>query len=136
MMNHVPTETPIACTPNAITAEDKVRWFEVGKKIYASVEELRELPDGYACRLPVGAETLVRAAEYISLDRRCCTFVTWHLRVEPDAGPVWLCITGPTGTKELTRSCFESTSLIREQVLTAAGLKPLVRHAPELSAFL
>lgn len=114
----------------------RARWFEVGKEVYASVEELQELPDGYACRLPLGAQTLARAAEYVSLDRRCCTFVTWHLRVEPDGGPVWLWITGPAGTKELMRSCFESMSLIREHVLAAAGLKATGRQAPELAAFM
>jgi hypothetical protein len=134
-MNHVPTETPIACTPNAVPLEKKARWFEVGKAFYASVEELRELADGYACRLPVGAATLASAAEYVSLDRLCCTFVTWHLRVEADGGPVWLWITGPDGTKELMRSCFETMNLIPEPVLIAAGLKSTGRRAPELAAF-
>jgi hypothetical protein len=135
-MNHIPTEKTIACTPNAVPADLKARWFQAGKETYASVEELRELPDGYACRLPIGAGTLARAAEYVSLDRLCCTFVTWHLRVEPDGGPVWLSITGPAGTKELMRSCFESMNLIPEPVLTAAGLKPTGRQTPELAAFL
>jgi hypothetical protein len=135
-MNHVPTETPIACTPNAITAEQRARWFEVAKAFYASVEELQELPDGYACRLPIADATLARAAEYVSLDRLCCTFVTWHLRAEPDGGPVWLWITGPAGTKELMRSCFESMNLIREPVLAAAGLKATGGRTPELAAFM
>jgi hypothetical protein len=135
-MNHTPTETPIACAPNAVPADLKARWFQAGKELYASVEELRELPDGYACRLPIGDGTLARAAEYVSLDRLCCRFVTFHLRVEPDGGPVWLWITGPAGTKELMRSCFESMSLIREPVLVAAGLKPTERQLPELAAFL
>jgi hypothetical protein len=131
--DELPTETPIACTPNGVPAELQARWFEAGKELYASVEELQELPDGYACRLPLGSATLARAAEYVSLDRLCCTFVTWHLRAEPDAGPVWLWITGPRGTKELMRSCFESMNLIREPVLAAAGLKATARQMPELA---
>jgi len=134
-MNHVPTETPIACTPNSVPAELKARWFQTGKEVYASVEELRELPDGYACRLPIEAGTLARAAEYVSLDRLCCRFVTWHLRVEPDGGPVWLWITGPAGTKELMRSCFESMNLVREPVLAAAGLKSTGGETPDFAAY-
>jgi hypothetical protein len=134
-MNHVPTEAPIACTPNAIPAEQKARWFEAAKAFYASIEELRELPDGYACRLPIIDGTLTRAAEYVSLDRLCCRFVTWHLRVEPDGGPLWLWITGPAGTKELMRSCFESMNLVGEDVLAAAGIKLNARQTPELAEF-
>ncbi len=126
-MNHVPTSTPIACTPGTVPAEKKARWLELGRSVYGAVEEIRELPDGYACRLPSDANTLVRAAEYVSLDRHCCKFVTWLLRVEPDEGAFWLSITGPEGTKELSRSAFERTDLVRESVVRAAGLRVLDR---------
>lgn len=121
-MNHAPTSTPIACTPNTVPADRRARWLELGRWIYGAVEELRELPDGYACRLPNDAQSLVRAAEYVSLDRHCCKFVTWQLRVEPDEGALWLWITGPAGTKELSRSTFETTDLVQESVVRAAGL--------------
>lgn len=126
-MNHAPTSTPIACTPNMVPADKRARWLELGRWIYGAVEELKELSDGYACRLPNDAETLVRAAEYVSLDRQCCKFLTWSIRVEPDEGAVWLWITGPEGTKELSRSNFETTDLVREHVVRAAGLQVLRR---------
>jgi hypothetical protein len=127
-MHHVPTATPIACTPSTVPTERKARWLELGRWVYGAVEELRELPDGYACRLPNDAEMLVRAAEYVSLDRHCCKFVTWHIRVEPDEGSFWLWITGPEGTKELSRSSFETTDLVRESVVRAAGLRVVGRR--------
>jgi hypothetical protein len=133
-MNHVPTDVPVACTPSTVPANEKNRWFAVGKQIYSAVEELRELPDGYACRLPGDEATIIRAAEYIALDRLCCRFATWELRVEPNAGAIWLKITGPAGTKEQTRSFFETTDLVKETVLTAAGLRVLERRPPELAA--
>jgi hypothetical protein len=127
-MHHAPTSSPIVCTPNTVPAAKKARWLELGRWLYASVDALEELPGGYACRLPNDAETLVRAAEYVSLDRRCCRFLTWHLRIEPDEGAVWLWITGPEGTKELCRSNFETTDLVREHVVRAAGLRVLHRR--------
>ncbi len=129
-MNHLPTTTPIACTPAAVPAEKRDRWLEIGRRIYGAVEEVRELPDGYACRLPKDEATLIAAAEYVSLDRHCCKFVTWTLRVEPDQGSFWLWVTGPHGTKELTRSTFETTDLIREGVLETAGFRRLGRRDP------
>ena len=122
---------PVACTPDSVPAEKKQRWMDLGTQIYGAVEELQELPDGYACRLPGDAATLLRAAEYVSLDRLCCAFARWELRIEPSGGPLWLRLTGPEGTKEFTRSVFETTSLIDERVLRAAGLQSRERRTPE-----
>jgi hypothetical protein len=115
------TEIPIACTPEGVPVDKRDRWFEVGKEIYAAVEEVQELPDGYACRLPSDAATLIKAAEYISLDRLCCTFIRWSLVVEPGGGAVWLHITGAEGTKAYLRNGFETTPLLREEVAISAG---------------
>jgi hypothetical protein len=87
------------------------------------------LPDGYACRLPSDAATLLKAAEYVSLDRLCCAFVRWSLVIEPNSGPLWLHITGPEGTKELTRSTFETTTMLSERVAQAAGFSVSARAA-------
>lgn len=130
-MAHEQLEPVVACTPTGVPADKRQRWLEVGVQIYGAVEELRELPDGYACRLPGDAATVLRAAEYVTLDRLCCTFVCWELKVEPNGGPLWLRLTGPEGTKELTRSVFETTNLIDDRVLRAAGLHSRERRTPE-----
>lgn len=130
-MAREPSEPVIACTPAGVPADKRQRWIEVGVEIYGAVEELQELPDGYACRLPSDAATVLRAAEYVTLDRLCCTFARWELRVEPNGGPLWLRLTGPEGTKELTRSVFETTNLIDERVLRAAGMPSRERRTPK-----
>ena len=66
-------------------------------------------------------------------DRLCCMFERWELGVEPNKGPLWLRITATAGTKDLARSVLETTNLISESVLEAAGLRPLERRAPEQS---
>ena len=118
----IQTEPLIACTPNGVPPDKRERW-----------EEVQELPDGYACRLPSDAATLIKAAEYVSLDRLCCTFVRWSLVIEPKGGPLWLHIAGVEGTKELTRHTFETTTLLREQVATAAGFSIASRSEPTSS---
>jgi hypothetical protein len=116
-----PSEVVIACTPDNVPVEKRERWFEVGKEVYAMVQEVRELRDGYACLLPGDSATLIKAAEYVSLDRMCCQFVRWSLVIEPNGGPLWLHLTGPEGTKEYTRTTFETTPLLQESVARAAG---------------
>jgi hypothetical protein len=113
-------ETIIACTPDSVPPEKRARWLEVGTQVYAAVEEVRELPDGYACRLPNDAEMLVKVAEYVSLERLCCAFVQWSLVIEPNGGPLWLHI---TGGKELARSTFETTNMLNQEVARAAGFR-------------
>jgi hypothetical protein len=123
------SETIIACTPDVIPAERRERWMEVGMQVYGAVEEVHELPDGYACRLPSDAATLLKAAEYVSLDRLCCAFARWSLVIEPNGGPLWLHITGAEGVKELTRSTFETTPMLSERVARAAGFSVASRVA-------
>jgi hypothetical protein len=130
------TEAFLACTPDGVPVDKRERWFDIGMQVYAAVEEVQELPDGYACRLPNDAATLIKAAEYVSLDRLCCTFARWSLVVEPNGGPIWLHITGPEGAKALTRMTFETTTMLREEVAAAAGLSIAARSEPTLSTII
>jgi hypothetical protein len=112
----------VACTPQSIPSDKRKRWVALGVQVYAAVDELVELPDGFAFRLPDDAATFVTTAEYITLDRLCCKFLRWELRSEANGGPVWLRLTGPDGTKELLRSTLETIDLVPEHVVRAAGI--------------
>ncbi|MFL5806859.1 MAG: hypothetical protein ACJ8CR_34665, partial [Roseiflexaceae bacterium] len=79
--------------------------------------------------LPSDAAMLIKAAEYVSLDRLCCMFVRWSLVIEPSGGPLWLHITGAERTKELTRNTFETTTMLSERVAAAAGFSVASRAA-------
>src|SRR5690348_5706220 len=111
----------IACIPDAVPADKRERWMQIGLQVYAAVQEVRELPDGYACRLPSDSEMLVQAAEYVSLDRNCCQFMRWSLVIEPNSGPLWLELRGGEGVKEYLRSNFETSTLLPIEVAQAAG---------------
>lgn len=122
-----PSPVIIACVPGAIPADKRERWMATGQQVYAAVLQVQELPDGYTCRLPGDSAMLLLAAEYVGLDRLCCTFLRWTLRIEPNGGPLWLHLTGSEGVKEYLRSAFETTSLLNESVAKAAGFSILSR---------
>ena len=42
------SEVIIACNPNAIPIERRERWLEIATQLYAAVQQIQELPDGYA----------------------------------------------------------------------------------------
>ncbi|MGE0791731.1 MAG: hypothetical protein AB7S26_39010 [Sandaracinaceae bacterium] len=124
-----PSAAPVACIPSAIPTAERPRWLELARRVYAKVEEVCELPDGYALRLPGDAVTLVETAEYVGRDRMCCVFLRWTLRVEPEGGPVWLCVTGSAAGKALLRESFVTTDLLPVEVARAAGIDVSRREA-------
>lgn len=123
------SEPIIACNPYAISAEQRERWMLVGTQLFAVVLEARELPDGYAFRLPTDPEVLLLAAEDLSMERLCCPFLRFTLEIEPNGGPVWLRFTGGEGAKAFLRMGFESSNLLSKQVAQAAGLSITNRTA-------
>lgn len=63
-------ELPLACDPAALNAQQRARHKEIGAELSALVEEVVLLPDGYA------------------------------LEAGPNAGTIWLKLSGPRGVKE------------------------------------
>ena len=100
---HEVKQSPIACDMNVIEPGRRAQHVATGEQLLRAASEIRELPDGYAFRLPNDSDTLTRAAEFVSLERLCCPFLGFTLVVEPEGGPVWLRLTGREGVKEFIR---------------------------------
>lgn len=116
-----PSSAPVACCTDAIPIAQHARWLEVVQRVYARACQLVELDAGYALRLPGDADTLMLAAEHIMWDRRCCAFLRWELRVEPEGGPLWLSMTGSAAAKAMLRTTFETTDLLPLALAEGAG---------------
>ncbi|HEX8072081.1 MAG TPA: hypothetical protein VF546_19185 [Pyrinomonadaceae bacterium] len=100
---HGVKQSPIACDMSAIEPGRRAQHVATGAQLFRAASEIRELPDGYAFRLPNDSDTLVRAAEFVSLEQLCCPFLGFALEVEPEGGPVRLRLTGREGVKEFIR---------------------------------
>lgn len=96
--------TPFACVMEAIEPGERRRHLDTAASLFGSVREVRELPDGYAFRLPDEPGVLTKAAEFISLERLCCPFFGFGLAAEPERGAIWLRLTGREGVKEFIRA--------------------------------
>jgi hypothetical protein len=114
-------EIPIACDPTQIAPDQRERWMEVGPQVYKAIQEIQELPDGYAFRLPNNTEMLLLMAEDLNFERFCCPFVRYTLEIEPNKDPFWLRMTGGKGVKEFVQMAFETSNVIDENVAKAAG---------------
>jgi hypothetical protein len=98
-------DKPIVCDLNAIPAEQCQGHIALTEALFAQVEERLALADGYAFRLPTAF--LQTAAQFVSLERLCCPFFDFTLKVSGDK--LWLTLSGPDGAKELLESEFGIT---------------------------
>jgi hypothetical protein len=62
--------------------------------------ERRPIVDGYAFRFAPDPAVLESVVSIIKEERECCPFFRFQLTWEPAAGPVWLSVSGPVGTRE------------------------------------
>jgi hypothetical protein len=92
-------ESPFACDMMAIAADKRDEHIATIDKLFRAVEDIRELPNGYAFRLPNDRDVLLRAALFIDLERLCCPFFGFGVEVEREGGAVWLSLTGRDGVK-------------------------------------
>jgi hypothetical protein len=99
------TDLPIAC--NLTAPELQQRRTDVLRKVRAAAVEVREREDGFAYRFPSNEALLADLSTLVQLEHQCCPFLRISLVVEAGKGPIWLELTGPSGTKEFLQSVFE-----------------------------
>jgi hypothetical protein len=95
---------PFACDLSALSADERARRSELGRRLADAVVERRELDNGYALRIEPGRVTLAEIGEWISLEQRCCRFLDFRLELAREGGAVWLSLTGEPAAKEFLRA--------------------------------
>jgi hypothetical protein len=118
-------EQPVvfACDLTTLTPAQREEHVAISRALFAAVREVRELPSGYALRLPEDSAILAQVVSFITYERLCCPFHGMAVEVEPYGGPIWLLITGANGVKEFLAP--EIGSLLNDTVAAAAGLRAL-----------
>jgi len=96
-------QSPLACDMTAIAVEQRPVHVATSRELFARIEEVRELPDGYEFRLGDDPRLLTKIGEFVSLERLCCPFLTFTVKVEAEGGPVWLRLSGREGVKDFIR---------------------------------
>ena len=99
-------DLPVACTlsPDAL----KIRREGLLLDLLGRANEHEELPDGHRLRFASVPDPLSLIASTVEAERECCRFLRFHIVVEPDGGPIWLELTGPSGTREFVSALFDS----------------------------
>jgi len=101
-----PEPQSLACRLDALTPAQRKRHQEIGKQLRKAIRQVEELPDGYAFRTTSDPALFVAAAEFITLESRCCAFYRFRLEQEPHEGPMWLRVTGPQEAKSFIKAAL------------------------------
>ena len=92
-------ESPFACDMTAFTPAERQEHIAAIGQVFGAVEDIQELSDGYAFRLPNETAMLLKLADFITKERLCCPFFGFSLNLEPEGGALWLSLTGREGVK-------------------------------------
>ena len=93
-------ESPFACDTSAIGPDRRARKDELNEILRSSRKGVRELPDGFEFEFPSDTQTFQAVAEWTSMERLCCPFFDFDLRLEREGGPLRLRLTGREGVKQ------------------------------------
>ena len=99
-------QLPIACHLNALTPQERAREGELLREHLESIRETREREDGYSFRYPSDPALFARMAELVSLEHRCCPFLSFQLTWSGTEDTPWLHVTGTARVKPFVIGTF------------------------------
>lgn len=89
-------ESLIFCDMSVFTDKDRQRHMSVAGEIFSKVSELKETNEGYALRLPDEEGIILKMADFINDDRKCCAFIHFGIDIEAHNKGIWLTLKGNT----------------------------------------
>ncbi len=93
----------LVCNTNALPTEDREAQLTTAQRLMVEAyQEIKELPDGYAFKF--AAEEFESIIQYINIERLCCAFFSFDLKIAPNHGSLWLHIYGNQQIKAFLRT--------------------------------
>ena len=97
---------PFACNLKAFTPQERAHWRKLIDQLVPAVVSARERNDGYALQVDTRKLSLVGAAQWVDLERKCCPFFDFELTLHGEDGGLWLSLTGLEGVKQFIEMDF------------------------------
>ena len=89
-----------SCNLAAHTPEQRKRHTHLFTRLAESYTEIIEMPEGYMFTFLRNDPLFREIAEWITLERLCCPFLSFEIEMTEDGGPTWLRLRGRAGVKE------------------------------------
>jgi hypothetical protein len=101
------TEAFLCWDVRALDMTQRARHRRTSHQLASRVTGIDELADGYGLRLPPDTPLVTLVAEWVVLERLCCPFLTFDVRLTPTS--MRLELGGPPGVKAFLRAELSST---------------------------
>ena len=98
-------ELPVICTLSAEAL--RARREGLLLDLVRRAERREDLAEGVRFAFAPSSETIALLARAVEAERHCCRFLRFVITVESDAGPVFLELTGPPGTRDFVTALLE-----------------------------
>lgn len=96
----------VACNLSVFNHDEYQRYQELRKELTLNVQH-KELSTGYALLYPNDPQLLMKIAEWVSFENRCCPFLTFTLHAQGNKQQIQLDITGSEEVKTLLQHEFD-----------------------------
>ena len=131
----------VACDLTAIPEEARQRHLATVPDIFAAVQEVQELPNGFAFRFANEPGRFMSLAKFVEYEQLCCPFEGFAVEIEPHGGPIWLRLTGDEEVKEALAYSFRNLRQTADNVRRdpddeEALEKALEQLSPTMSALM
>ena len=97
---------PLTCDMDVFTPAEREQHIQTTRELFATVQSIRDVEHGFEFSLPNGTDSIVKLADFISNERRCCPFLEFTLKIPPENNAISLTLTGPEGTQEFLQEEF------------------------------
>lgn len=121
----------VACDLTAIPEQARQRHLATVPEIFAAVQEVRELPNGFAFRFANEPGRFMSLANFVEYEQLCCPFEGFAVEIEPHGGPIWLRLTGDEEVKEALAFSFRNIEETAENVRRESDDEEAVEAAAE-----
>lgn len=101
-------EITVACCHTVFTKEQRVEYKSIWSELETRRLGITELENGYQYQFPGDAETLWLINEWVSMERKCCPFLTFSVIARNEMEPILLQLTGDEQGKEFLRTDIQS----------------------------
>lgn len=88
---------PLACSLSNVELKERKKTIEKFKSL---IHEKNETENGIIFKFKGDNENLEEIMNLVKLERKCCSFLTFDLKVQREAHPLQLTISGPAGTRD------------------------------------
>ncbi len=103
-------EQVISCDRNLVAMDEtqRSRYGVVSQHVESAALSTEPVAGGFAMRYPADADTILKLAEFITLERLCCPFFDFEIRLDAGAEQVELRLTGGPGVQEFLQAEIRS----------------------------